>query len=71
MKKIFALILTAALAITAAGCRKSDDSESRRTNRLEEIKERGVLTVATEPYFAPNEFIDPTKQGTKCMWARI
>ena len=63
MKKIFALILTAALAITAVGCRKSDDSESRRTNRLEEIKERGVLTVATEPYFAPNEFIDPTKTG--------
>ncbi len=31
--------------------------------RLAEIKERGVLQVATEPYFAPNEFIDPTKEG--------
>jgi ABC-type amino acid transport substrate-binding protein len=33
------------------------------TGRLAEIKERGVLTVATEPYWAPNEFIDPTKSG--------
>ena len=47
MKKLFALILTAALAITAVGCRKSDDSESRRTNRLEEIKERGILHLTS------------------------
>ncbi|MBQ1310515.1 MAG: transporter substrate-binding domain-containing protein [Blautia sp.] len=31
--------------------------------RLERIRETGVLTVATEPYFAPQEFIDPTKNG--------
>ena len=36
---------------------------AQATNRLEEIRARGVLTVATEPYFAPNEFIDPTKTG--------
>ncbi len=33
------------------------------TGRLADIKEAGVLTVATEPYWVPNEFIDPTKTG--------
>lgn len=32
-------------------------------NRLEEILQRGYIEVATEPYFAPNEFIDSTKSG--------
>jgi len=32
-------------------------------SRLDEILERGYIEVATEPYFAPNEFIDPSKQG--------
>ena len=31
--------------------------------RLEKIRAAGKLTVATEPYFAPQEFIDPTKEG--------
>ena len=31
--------------------------------RLGKIKEAGKLTVATEPYFAPQEFIDPSKEG--------
>ena len=30
---------------------------------LARIKERGVLRVATEPYFAPQEFIDPELEG--------
>jgi len=30
---------------------------------LGDIRERGVLRVATEPYFAPQEFIDPDKTG--------
>ena len=33
------------------------------SNRLEDILARGYIEVATEPYFAPNEFIDPTKTG--------
>ena len=33
------------------------------SNRLEEILERGYIEVATEPAFAPNEFIDPSKEG--------
>ena len=31
--------------------------------RLAKIKEAGKLTVATEPYFAPQEFIDPSLTG--------
>lgn len=31
--------------------------------RLGAIRDAGKLTVATEPYFAPEEFIDPSKTG--------
>lgn len=56
MKKL----LTGILAfVTLCGC----GVKSSSTNRLEEIKERGYITMATEPYFAPNEFIDPNKTG--------
>ena len=33
------------------------------TGVLDRIKRTGVLRVATEPYFAPQEFIDPDKAG--------
>ena len=33
------------------------------SNRLQDILTRGYIEVATEPAFAPNEFIDPTRQG--------
>jgi len=36
-----------------------DDAEGR----LARIRDVGVLRVATEPYFAPQEFIDPTQSG--------
>lgn len=58
MKKLTALFLTFILVFTFTAC-----GGDQRTNRLEEIKARGVITVATEPYFAPNEFIDPSKEG--------
>ena len=38
-------------------------TEVEAEGKLKEILDRGYLTVATEPYFAPNEFIDPSKQG--------
>lgn len=34
-------------------------------NRLEDIIARGYIEVATEPYFAPYEFIDPSKSGNE------
>ena len=32
-------------------------------DRLEQIKEKGYIEFCTEPYWAPNEFIDPGKTG--------
>ncbi len=69
--KRFALL---ALSLLLAGCASTDTGDERdpsvgagipedATGRLKEIKERGYLTVATEPYWIPNEFIDPTKTG--------
>ena len=34
-----------------------------KSDRLEQIKEKGYIEFCTEPYWAPNEFIDPTKTG--------
>ncbi len=52
---------------TEAGSSEATVSESSQEkdgkSRLDEILERGYIEVATEPYFAPNEFIDPSKQG--------
>lgn len=31
--------------------------------RLDEIRRKGVIQIASEPYFAPYEFIDSSKQG--------
>ncbi|MBQ6355528.1 MAG: amino acid ABC transporter substrate-binding protein [Solobacterium sp.] len=69
MKKTSAkIILSLGLVAMLAGCSSSAPAASDSpapANRLEEIKARGVLTVATEPYFVPNEFIDPTKTGAE------
>ena len=40
-----------------------ETGEASASNRLEDILERGYIEVATEPAFAPNEFVDPTKTG--------
>ena len=55
------LIFLAASALW--GCSAAAGLPVKDTNRLEEILERGYIEVATEPYFAPNEFIDPSKEG--------
>ncbi len=57
MKKIIAIGL---MLILLTGCGGSGGSSK---NRLDEILERGYIEVATEPYFAPGEFIDPSKSG--------
>ncbi len=65
MKKITKIAAIALSLITVAGifsgCAKKAASTPK--NRLEAILQRGYIEVATEPYFAPNEFIDPTKTG--------
>lgn len=62
MKKLTALFLSFIIILSFTACGSQPKAEY--ANRLEEIKARGVLTVATEPYFAPNEFIDPSKTGS-------
>ena len=43
--------------------------ESVHSSRLDAILERGYIEVATEPSFAPNEFIDTTKPARTGMRA--
>lgn len=61
LRRALSLMITSVLALTLAGCGASAEGSSR----LDQIKKRGVLTVATEPYFAPNESIDPSKSGNE------
>ena len=69
MKKYSKLILMMILAMTVGilgGCgTKSTATQGAEKNRLEKILERGYIEVATEPYFAPYEFIDPSKKGNE------
>lgn len=62
MKKFFAVIM--ALAITLSLCACGGGGE-KAESRLEQIKDRGYIEVCTEPYFAPMEFIDATKEGAE------
>lgn len=64
MKKSFKLFVSLIVLGMLAGCSNNESQGSASgTNRLDEIVERGYIEVATEPYFAPNEFIDPSKEG--------
>ena len=58
MKKIFALALILTMVFCCAACGSGGDKDL-----LAEIKEQGYIELCTEPYFAPYEFIDPTKSG--------
>lgn len=58
MKKLLVFMLTAALVLSMASCGKAE-----KKDRLAQIKERGYIEICTEPYFAPSEFIDSSKEG--------
>ena len=59
MKKALAIIMAAAMAMTAlTGC-------SGSKSKLEAIKEAGVIKMATSPDFAPMEFENIKADGTK------
>ncbi|MBR6114114.1 MAG: transporter substrate-binding domain-containing protein [Oscillospiraceae bacterium] len=61
-RKMIVILLVLAMACALAGC--GDGSKKKLpANRLEAIKERGYIEVCTEPYFAPYEFIDSSKEG--------
>ena len=56
MKKLFCILLAVMMLMLCVSC-----GGGGKKDRLAQIKEKGVITVATEPYFAPYEFIDPSK----------
>lgn len=60
MKKIFALVLALAMILSCAACGGSSKSKG---DLLDEIKAQGYIELCTEPYFAPYEFVDPSKTG--------
>ena len=47
----------------AAKAASEETTGSNGGSRLNDILARGYIEVAMEPYFAPNEFIDPSRQG--------
>ena len=57
MKKLLSILVVAVLmmAVVVPAMAKGD--------RLDQIKEKGYIEFCTEPYWAPNEFIDPNKSG--------
>ncbi|NCB42955.1 MAG: transporter substrate-binding domain-containing protein [Clostridia bacterium] len=59
---VLALLLALSVSIAFSGCGGSTDAEETQ-NRLDEIIARGYIEVIMEPYFAPFEFIDPSKEG--------
>ena len=61
MKKVFALILAVVMILSLTACGSSGGGEEK--DRLAKIKDAGKITLVTEPYFAPMEFIDPNKTG--------
>ena len=60
MKKVFAMLLALAMIFSCAAC---GGSSKAKGDLLEEIKAQGYIELCTEPYFAPFEFVDPSKTG--------
>ena len=60
MKKIIAFLLAAILVL---GCTACGSKKDEGNDRLAQIKEKGYIELCTEPYFAPFEYVDPTKTG--------
>ena len=60
MKKIIAFLLAAVLVL---GCTACGSKKDEGNDRLAQIKEKGYIELCTEPYFAPFEYVDPTKTG--------
>lgn len=58
MKKLFCILMAVMMLVLCVSCGSGGSKD-----RLAEIKERGYIEIATEPYFAPYEFIDPSKTG--------
>lgn len=72
-KRNLLLVILLVMGLILIGCSKSAEKPQEEktetsadpANRLEEIKARGYIEVVSEPYFAPYEFIDPSKEGVE------
>ena len=60
MKKMIAFLLAAILVL---GCTACGSKKDEGNDRLAQIREKGYIELCTEPYFAPFEYVDPTKTG--------
>ena len=60
--RIVMLVLAAAMLLSCTACGGSGSSSGSK-DRLAQIKEKGYIELCTEPYFAPFEYVDPTKSG--------
>ena len=60
MKKIISFLLAAILVL---GCTACGSKKDEGNDRLAQIKAKGYIELCTEPYFAPFEYVDPTKTG--------
>lgn len=60
MKKMIAFLLAAILVL---GCTACGSKKDEGNDRLAQIKEKGYIELCTEPYFAPFEYVNPTKTG--------
>lgn len=58
MKKITLILVLMIGLTTLSACARS---QAKGADRLADIKSRGYIEIVMEPYFAPNQFIDPTK----------
>lgn len=61
MKRTLALVLVLIMMLSLVACGGGGDTETK--DRLAQIQEKGYIEMATEPYFAPYEFIDPSLEG--------
>ena len=55
MKKLLALVLTLAMAMSMVACGGAEEEKTT----IEKILDQGFITMATSPDFAPSEFKDP------------
>ena len=58
MKRILVVLLAVVMILGCTAC-----SGGQTKDRLAQIKEKGYIEMVTEPAWAPNEFIDPSKTG--------
>lgn len=63
MKKAFAILMAMVIMLCCVACGGNSGDSGAAGDRLAQIKEQGYIEMTCEPFFAPYEFIDPTKTG--------